>query len=153
MRQWIVPVLSIGVAYAAAAQNSAPPQRVMNVTQGPETVFAEPVATILPTLVGARATGENGRVGSDLVFWGYERADGRQVFMFACATGPETNCAERVPAICLNSTTVLEQSEAPGTVVRRQCRNVAVAGPGDLRPGCDDRTESIPIAVGLVACG
>jgi hypothetical protein len=63
------------------------------------------------------------------------------------------DCNARVPSICLNGTTVLEQARADGAVVRRQCRNVAVAAPGDRRPGCADRVESTPIAVGLVSCG
>ena len=57
----------------------------MKVKQGPETVFDRPPAEILPALAGAKATGENGRVGPELVFWGYEHDDGRRVFFFACA--------------------------------------------------------------------
>lgn len=141
------------VAGSASAQAPLPQERVMNVTQGPETVFAEPVDAIMPSLAGARATGENGRLGLELVFWGYEQANGRRVFLFACASDPDVDCAGRVPGICPSGTTLLEQGEANGTIVRRQCRNVAVAAPGDRRPGCADRTESIPVAVGLVACG
>lgn len=138
----------------ASAQPPSPAERVMNVTQGPETVFAEPVATIWPALSAARATGENGRVGPELVFWGYEQPGGRRVFLFACAPSPTVDCASRVPTICPNgTTTVLEQGQSSGTVVRRECRVIAVAAPGDTRPGCDDHAESTPIAVGLVACG
>jgi hypothetical protein len=43
--------------------------------------------------------------------------------------------------------------EASGTVVRRSCRNITVVGPGDIRPGCEDRVESTSMAVGLVTCG
>jgi hypothetical protein len=151
--RWIVVVwLALG-ACAAAAQESLPPQRVMNVTQGPETVFAEPIGTILPALSGARPTGDNGRVGLELVFWGYEQADGRRVYFFACVPDENVDCNARVPSICANGTTLLEQGQADGAVVRRQCRNVAVAGPGDRRPGCADRVESTPIDVGIVSCG
>ena len=126
----------------------------MNVRQGPETVFARPPAEIFPALEGAAATGENGRVGSELVFWGYEQRDGRRVFLFACAVRPELDCAARVPAICpTTTTTVLDTSEASGNMVRRNCRSVAVAGPGELRPGCDDRLENASLSVGLVSCG
>lgn len=125
----------------------------MNVRQGPETVFEQAPAEIFSALNGARATGENGRVGRELVFWGYEQTNGRRVFLFACAPRPEFDCAARVPAICPVQTTVLETGEASGKTVQRNCRNVAVASPGDTRPGCDDRLESVSLAVGLVTCG
>jgi hypothetical protein len=141
------------VASTASAQAPLPQERVMNVTHGPETVFAEPVDAIMPSLTGARATGENGRLGLELVFWGYEQASGRRVFLYACASDPSVDCAGRVPGICLNGTTLLEQGQTNGTIVRRQCRTVAATAPGDRRPGCADRTESVPVAVGLVACG
>jgi hypothetical protein len=104
-------------------------------------------------LAGAKATGENGRVGPELVFWGFEQTDGRRVFFFACALRPEFDCATRVPAICPVTTTVLETRETSGTMVRRNCRNVSVVGPGEVRPGCDDRTATASMAVGLVSCG
>lgn len=125
----------------------------MNVTQGPETVFVAPVGTILPALADARATGENGRVGSELVFWGYEQPNGQRVFFFACAPDVDVDCAARVRSICLNTTTLLEQAQANGRLVRRHCRNIAVAAPGDRRPGCEDRLEDVLMAIGLVACG
>jgi len=125
----------------------------MNVRQGPETVFDRPPAEIFPALEGAAAMGENGRVGSELVFWGYVQRDGQRVFLFACAPAPDLDCTARVQAICPDTTTVLETREASGNTVRRNCRSVAVAGPGDGRPGCDDRLESVSLAVGLVACG
>lgn len=129
------------------------PQRQMNLTQGPDAVFDRPVAEIMPALAGATATGENGRIGSEFVFWGYRQADGRRVFFFACAPQPDFDCAERVPAVCAVTTTVLATGEASGTVVRRTCRNIVVAAVGDVRPGCDDRVESASMAVGLVSCG
>ena len=107
----------------------------MNLRQGPETVFDQPPAEILPALTGATATGENGRVGPELVFWGYEQRDGRRVFFFACAPTPEFDCATRVPAICPTPTTVLETREASGNMIRRNCRNVAVASPGRRSSG------------------
>jgi hypothetical protein len=145
-------VMSLCVAFSAAGQEQVA-RREMNVRQGPESVFDRPPAEILPALAGAKATGENGRVGSELVFWGYEQRDGRRVFFFACALRPEVDCATRVPAICPATTTVLETSETSGKTVRRNCRNVSVVGAGDVRPGCDDRTETASMAVGLVSCG
>jgi hypothetical protein len=151
-----VVLIALCCASGAVAQDAeAPviPERQMNVRQGPETVFDRPPADMLPALAGARATGENGRVGSELVFWGYEQGDGRRVFLFACAPRPDLDCATRVPAICPVTTTVLETLEASGTQVRRNCRNIAIAGPGDTRPGCDDRDEATNLDVGLVSCG
>jgi hypothetical protein len=151
-----VVLVALCCVFGALAQDAeAPviPERQMNVRQGPETVFDRPPADMLPALAGARATGENGRVGSELVFWGYEQGDGRRVFLFACAPRPDLDCATRVPAICPVTTTVLETLEASGTQGRRNCRNIAIAGPGDTRPGCDDRDEATNLDVGLVSCG
>lgn len=148
----LVVTLSLLCAAGVAAQNQIP-VREMTVRQGPDSVFEVPPAEILPALAGAKATGENGRVGGELVFWGFERADGARVFFFACAGTPELDCATRVPAICPTTTTVLETREASGELVRRTCRNISVARPGDIRPGCDDRTENASLAVGLVSCG
>jgi hypothetical protein len=148
----LVVFLSLCVVLGAVGQEETP-ERQMNVKQGPESVFDRPPADILPALVGATATGENGRVGPELVFWGYEQPDKRRVFFFACALRPEFDCATRVPGICPATTTVLETRETSGTLVRRNCRNVAIAGPGDVRPGCADRAETASLAVGLVTCG
>ena len=150
-RTLALAALGLLAARSGAAQDAAPVRR-MNVTQGPERVFDRPPAEILPALAGATATGENGRIGTDLVFWGFRYDDGRQVFFFACPREPATDCATRVPSICA-AARVLETGEASGKVVRRACRQVATAGVGDTRPGCEDRLESTPIDVGLVACG
>jgi hypothetical protein len=150
--KFAIAVTMLGCALGAAAQEPIP-ERQMNVRQGPETVFERPPAEIFPALEGATATGENGRVGAELVFWGYEQRDGRRVFLFACALAPDLDCATRVPAICPTTTTVLETREASGNAVRRNCRNVVTASPGDSRPGCDDRLETASLAVGLVSCG
>jgi hypothetical protein len=139
-------------ALAVTGQEDAP-RREMTVRQGPETVFDRPPAEIIPALAGATATGENGRVGTELVFWGYEQAGGQRVFFFACAKRLDFDCATRVPAICPAATTVLETRDASGTTVRRSCRNVATIAPGDTRPGCIDQPESADLTVGLVSCG
>ncbi len=148
----LVVLLSLSFVHFVAAQDAIP-AREMTVRQGPESVFEQTPAEILPALAGATATGENGRVGPELVFWGFRRADGERVFFFACAQRPYFDCATRVPAICPTTTTVLETREASGEMVRRSCRNFSVVKPGDVRPGCDDRTENASMAVGLVSCG
>lgn len=150
-----IAVLLIACAAAGSveAEDGALPVREMNVTQGPDVVFGRPAGEVVTELAGATPTGENGRVGSELVFWGFEQAGGRRVFLFACAQGADVDCASRVAAICPAGGTVVQEGRATGTVVRRQCRTVAFARPGDVRPGCDDRAESVDLAVGLVACG
>lgn len=153
MRRWLaLGAATLGAVLGAQAQEAIP-ARQMNVRQGPETVFDRPPAEILPALAGATATGENGRVGTELVFWGYEQRDGRRVFFFACAQGPNLDCATRVPAICPTTGALLATSEASGTAVRRNCRTFSVSAPGDLHPGCDDRLHDAELAVGLVSCG
>lgn len=142
----------LGAVLGAGAQQETP-ARQMNVRQGPEAVFDRPPAEILPALAGATATGENGRVGNELVFWGYEQRDGRRVFFYACAEAPGLDCATRATAIGPTTTAVLATSAASGNTVRRQCRSVAVTSPGVVRPGCDDRLRNAELAVGLVSCG
>ena len=107
----------------------------------------------MPRLTGASPTGENGRVGGELVFWGYRLADDTPVYFFACALLPHVSCEERIAAICPTRTTVLEQAEHTGEAVRRRCREVAIAAPGDVRPGCTTATFEAPLAIGLVTCG
>ena len=151
MRKTNLLIILLSVGAAAGAQS--PPERQMNVTQGPERVFDEPVEQILPSLAGAKPTGENGRVGNELVFWGYELADGRDVFFFACALLPDVSCPDRVPLICTANSTVLETSEVGGNVTRRRCSDIAITAPGNPRPGCTQAEQSTPLMVGLVACG
>jgi hypothetical protein len=138
-------LLLVGAAHAF--------ERQMIEIQGPETVFDRPVAEILPALAGATPTGENGRVGSALAFWGYVLADNRRAFFFGCAPLEDVPCEDRVQAICPATTTVLANEQTNGTIVRRSCRSVAIAGAGDLRPGCDDVTANAGLQVGLVSCG
>lgn len=152
-RTFGTPVALLVGLIAAASVSGA--ERQMNVRQGPETVFDQPVGEILPELAGATATGENGRVGNELVFWGYELADRRPVYFFACALllgGAE--CEQRVPAICPAGriTNVLRTEEHAGTVLRRRCREACVAAPGALRPCCTDRPERTEFSIGLVQC-
>lgn len=152
MWKWLAIGATALCAMLVAVAQETVPERQMNVRQGPEAVFDRPPADILPDLAGATATGENGRVGTELVFWGYEQPGGRHVFFFACAQRPELDCAVRVPAICPATTTVLATSVASGNTVHRSCRSIAVTSPGEVRPGCDDRLQNAELAVGLVTC-
>ena len=73
----IVVILSVVFAVNNLhAESRAIPERQMNVSQGPDSVFNTDVSEIMPRLKGATATNENGRVGNELVFWGYRLADG-----------------------------------------------------------------------------
>jgi hypothetical protein len=128
-------------------------ERSMDVKQAPDAVFTSPVASLLPDLAGATATGENGRVGNELVFWGYRLGNGRPAFLFACAPKADVNCDERVPMICTARANVLTTGSANGNVVRRQCHELVVAQIGDRRPGCIDKLENVPLSIGLVSCG
>ena len=49
-------------------------------------------------------------------------------------------------------TNVLSKGSANGNVVRRQCRAMTVAQNGDVRPGCVDKLENVPLSIGLVSC-
>jgi len=142
-------LLAAGFAVAAA---EAPLVPEMNVTQGPEVVFSQSPADIFPALAGAQRTKEAGRVGNEMVFWGYQQKSGARVFLFACAQVGDVDCEQRVLAMC-PSAKVLEMQTASGNVVRRSCRAITVTGPGDVRPGCDDREEMAPLSIGLVSCG
>ena len=145
-------LLSLCLVVSASVAAQEPPERQMNVRQGPESVFDRPVAEILPALTGAKPTGVNGRVGDELVFWGYELADGRRTNLFGCALLPDVDCMQRVQLICTAQTTVLESREAAGKVVHRVCRPVAAASATSVRPGCNDNEDETKLLIGLAAC-
>jgi len=147
-RTWLV---SIAMALCAAGVQAQ--ERSMNVRQAPDTVFVQPVGTLMPELAGATATGENGRVGGELVFWGYRLGDGRPVYMFACAMLQDVNCEQRIQMICVDHTNVLRTESAGGNIVRRECRSVALLAPGNTSRGCIDTPENAPLTIGLVSCG
>jgi hypothetical protein len=147
----------LGAALALQAPGQEPdsrvPERQMGVREQPDRVFTQPVDQVVPELAGASATGENGRVGGELVFWGYKLGDGRPVFLFACAVLDAVNCEERVQRICVDRTEVLRTTTVGGDVTRRTCRATAIVAPGDTRPGCTDKEQTADLAVGLVRCG
>ena len=147
-----VILLGLLAAGAVAAATEAPLAPQMNVTQGPETVFSQSPTAIFPALAGAQRTQEAGRVGNEMVFWGYQQKSGTRVFLFACAQAIDVDCEQRAHVVC-PSAKVLEMRTASGNVVRRSCRAVTVAGPGEMHPGCDDRAEMAPLSIGLLSCG
>jgi hypothetical protein len=127
-------------------------KRVMNVRQGPESVFAVDPGELFSDLAGATATGANGRVGDELVFWGYRLGDGRSVFLVACLMTATVDCAVREARVCLGDSAVLARTTSAGRVRRVQCSSIGLVAPGDLRPGCTDRETSDQLALSLLQC-
>lgn len=136
----------------AAAGTTAAQEVTMNVRQGPETVFDEPVEQIVPELEGARATDSNGRVGNEFVFWGYELADGRSAYLFACAIMEGVDCEARRQQICAGGQEIISIAETAGGVRQMRCSRLSVASIGERHPGCTDRTSDLALSVGLVHC-
>ena len=144
--------LAFLVSIALPAENGVAAEREMTVRQGPETVFDVPVGDIFPALSGATATGDNGRVGNEFVFWGYRLTDGGEVWFYACALVAGVDCNERRRAVCDGAGDVLAERADMGRAVDRRCSGIAIVGAGDLRPGCTDVAVESPLAVGLLAC-
>lgn len=143
---WLLAALAVPALALAQA-------RSLGSMHGPDSVFDRDVAEVLPELRGARPSGPDGRVGGELVFWGYALEDGREAFLFACALVPNVDCEARSRNICTTPATVLASGTYDGTVSRRRCRAFAFGAPGEVRPGCETRAETVPLAVGLVQCG
>lgn len=137
---------------ATGVVNADEAKREMNVNQGPESVFSVAVGEIFPELDVARATDRNGRVGNELVFWGYTLADGRNVELVACTVLGNVDCEARTALVCPGGLDVLSQGTAPGLVRRMHCTSIATVGAGDRRPGCSDRSTSQELVVSLVQC-
>jgi hypothetical protein len=130
-----------------------PPQRTMGLRLGPELVFKRPIEEVVPELAGATATGNNGRVGSELAFWSYRLADGRNVLLHACAEFPGVDCLARSHLICpAGRPQAIMDNTAQGDVRRLECRIIGAAAPGDLRPNCSDFEFEHPIKLGLASC-
>jgi len=128
------------------------PERTMNVSAGPEQVFERPVAEIIPQLSGAAATGVNGRVGNEMVFWGFRLPDNSRVNLFACAMLDDVNCEARLGLICPGGGQELTRVTESGLVRHLNCRAVGFAAVGDLRPNCDDSEKPSDVLVGLMQC-
>lgn len=146
--------LILAASFLAAAVLAAKLERQMNLEQGPDSVFDRPVSELMPELDGAAATGQNGRVGNELVFWSYRLSDGRDIFFYACAEGAEPSCEERRRLICPapQAATLVRADRSSGLVRNVECRAFAIAAIGDVRPGCRDEERESGLAVGLVQC-
>ena len=128
------------------------PERQMIVTSGPEKVFTSPVTELVPLLENSTATGENGRVGTEFVFWGYQLATGEDVFLYGCAVLDDVNCESRLTRVCAGPETTLFETIQPGQVRYLNCRAIGRVGAGDLLPNCEDRERTSDVKVGLVSC-
>jgi hypothetical protein len=144
--------LLVALCATGAALAKNPVKRQMGVRQGPEKVFDVPITEIVPALAGAKATGVNGRVGGELVFWGYTLADGVKTNLFACALLPDVDCATRIQAVCPAGVKQQDSHEVSGKLTHRVCRPIATAQPSTARPGCDDNENPADLLVGLVEC-
>jgi hypothetical protein len=147
--RWVVLTVLSLIGSTAASEEA---EREMNLREGPDSVFAVPVEALFPLLEGAEATGRNGRVGGELVFWGYRLSDGRDVALVACAMRSNVDCAAREAKVCPVTGALLARSTAEGLVNRRTCRSISFAAPGDIRPGCIDRDDHEELAVSLLQC-
>ena len=148
---WQMVLLAALVLVACAPIERIPP-RTLNVSGGPERVFDQPVTEILPQLEGATATGVNGRVGNELVFWGYQLRDNSSAHLFACAQLDNVNCEARINAICPGGSQEVTRTEVKGLVRYRDCSAVGIANVGDLSPNCNDRERNDSLLVGLAQC-
>ena len=150
-----IAVILSGVftAYNIFANPEKIPERQMNVRQGPDSVFNTGVAEIMPQLKGATATNENGRVGNELVFWGYRLADGEPVYFYACANLEGVDCAQRSNTICPVKTQVIAQGNNSGQISRFKCEAICSVHPPDgLSACCNESMEDNALLVGLVKC-
>lgn len=146
-------VLLLGACMSPPTPRDDPPARSMGVTKGPELVFEQPVESVMPALAGATPTGQNGRIGGELVFWSYRLQDSRDVLFVACAQLEGVDCAARTRLVCpAGEPVVLQSGSISGEVRKLECRAIAQAAPGDLRPNCADSEFSNPLVLELVSC-
>jgi len=128
--------------------------RQMNVRQGPETVFDQPLSDIVPGLSGATATRRNGRVGGEFVFWGYKLSDGTPAYFYACAADAGVDCIARRGQICNSPPPkVLSENQSMGQVQKLTCRLICAADAPSASPCCTGIQKSSDLQVGLVSCG
>jgi hypothetical protein len=128
------------------------PNRTMGVSNGPDTVFQQPVSELVPELVGAIATGNNGRVGNELVFWEYQLAQANKANFYACIVDEDVNCEARVRAICPAGGDESGRNVVPGNVRHLDCKAIGIAAAGELRPNCEDNEMVDALQVGLMQC-
>lgn len=137
---------------AACATEPRPPARTLDRIGGPELVFSTPVADIFPQLNGATATGVNGRVGNETVFWGFRLQDNSTVNLIACAPLEGVDCEARMQAVCPAGGAELARMNQSGLVREMHCRPVGMAHPGELYPNCNDRETNNNLVVSLSQC-
>lgn len=131
----------------------AEPQRLEARVNGPDRVFDTPVEQLVPALRGARASGPDGRVGSELVFWGYELENGQRATLVACAILPDVDCAARRAKVCESGAgSTLFSGEQGGAVRHRDCQAVGVAPPGEPLPNCTEVERTQPVELHLLSC-
>jgi len=148
----IIPLLALFSCTACAPIKKAS-QRSMNVTGGPDRVFENSsVETLIPELAGASATGINGRVGNELVFWGYRLADEREANLYACAPLEGVDCESRISSICPARGEEIARYSRSGLVRHLDCQAVGIVGTGDLTPNCEDQETPNDLVVGLMQC-
>ncbi|HEY0963925.1 MAG TPA: hypothetical protein VGE69_16365 [Pseudomonadales bacterium] len=129
------------------------PERIESRIGGPDRVFERPVAEMVPVLQDARQAGPTGRVGYELVFWGYELAGGDRATLVACAILPDVDCEARRARVCESGTAAtLFTGEQGGAVRFRNCQAVGIAQPGDLTPNCTETEQTQPIQIHLLRC-
>lgn len=144
-------MLLLGACQSAGVRQL--PERTEVAVGGPERVFTRPVAEIVPLLQDAQRAGPNGRVGSELVFWGYELAGSRPAFLVACAVLPGVDCAARASQVCQSGRPEILFSQLDqGEVRYLNCQEVGIVAPGDLTPNCADTQEVQEVAVTLLSC-
>ena len=133
------------VAFAAELK------REMTVHQGAERVFSQPVSQIEPALEGAKATGRNGRVGNEFVFWGYRLASGKSAFLYACLPAAGVDCLARRALICDHDLSVISEHEARGAVQKLDCRPVCQPEQ-TATPCCTGGEVQLGLVTGVVSC-
>ena len=155
----ITLVYALSLACAACQGVSVPPpsagepERIESPIGGPERVFERPIAEIVPALQNANQVGPNGRVGYELVFWGYELAGGQRATLVACAVLPGVDCEARRTKVCPSGTgATLFSGEQGGEVRYRNCQAVGIAQPGDLTPNCSETEQTQAIELHLLRC-
>ena len=150
----VLRLVAFGFALSSVAFAESTPPRQMNVWQGPETVFKQPVSEVVPLLAGAKETRRNGRVGNEFVFWGYRLKDGTSAYFYACAAAKGVDCLARREKICVPPPPkVLSENISMGQVQRIRCQSVCSADSASATPCCAGAQEIADLEVGLVACG
>lgn len=146
----LIRLVALSLALPAVAF-SAEPKREMNVRQGPEKVFSQPVAEIEPALQGAKPTGRNGRIGNEFVFWGYRLTNGKSAYLYACVPVTGVDCLARRALICDRELTVISEHDARGAVQRLDCKPIC-RPEQSATPCCTGTEVQLGLVTGVVSC-